>query len=140
MKIHGREIYFKRTVQATCEVAGICPDEDIANIQQVFTGTTAKVAKNIATIICALNKGYELTKQYEEDGYEPKPLTMDEVFLLDEETFIALQNEAVAAWSGEKPTVEAQPKKQKGKGKKAEGEEAEGSSSTSPGTSTTEEN
>ena len=140
MKIHGREIYFKRTVQATCEVASICPDEDIAKIQSLFEGPTEKVAKNIATIVCALNKGYELAKQYEDSSYEPKPLTMDEVFLLDEETFIALQNEAIMAWSGEKPTVEAQPKKQKGKGKKAEGEEAEGSSSTSPGTSTTEEN
>lgn len=140
MKIYGREIFFKRTVMATCKVASICPDEDIANVQSLFEGPTERVATNIATLICALSEGYELSKNYEEPGYEPRPLTMEEVLLLSEEDFLTLQNEALQAWIGEKPTVEAQAKKQKGKGKKGEGEAAEESSLTSPGTSTSEEN
>lgn len=115
MLIHGREIKFLRTVQAACDIADICPKGDMANIAELFKGTTKTRITNMANIICFLNEGYEEAKAFEEEGYKPIPITVKEVMALNEDTFNSLFVEATEAFYGDKQTVEVEPEKKKEK-------------------------
>lgn len=111
MIINGREIYFKRTVMATCIIADRCPEGDIARVKEIFEGAYHNYMENAAIFVVALNDGYERAKALEEPGYTPHPLTVEEVMLLDFDEFNALLDAAKAAFAAEKPTVETQPSK-----------------------------
>lgn len=117
MLIHGREIHFLRTVQAACDIADICPKGDMANIAELFKGTTKTRITNMANIIHFLSVGYEEAKAFEEEGYKPNPITVKELMALDEETFNILFTEATEAFYSDKQTVEVEPEKKKEKAK-----------------------
>ena len=123
MEIHGREIGFKRTVLATCEIAELSPKGDINQfVKLLMSKEYAVTQKAAAGFMAALSKGYEMAKAFEDLDYKPRPLTFDEVMCLDNDEFNALFQEALTAWTGEKVTVEAEEVKVKGKGKNAEGD------------------
>jgi len=124
MIIHGREIKFRRTVEATCELADKAPDGDINKYDKLLNSPKYSVTqKAAAEVIAALSKGYEKTRKYEEPGYVMNPLTLDEVLTLDEDTFTALFTEAMNAWQTDgKTTVETEPPKEKGKNGNGDGE------------------
>lgn len=112
MEIHGREIKFRRTVGATCRIAEACPDGDIQRISETMSPENlSKSQKFAAVFISALNEGYEKSKAFEEDGYIPNPLTVDEIMCLDQDLFTGLMTEATDAFKDIKQTVEAVPKK-----------------------------
>lgn len=113
MLIHGREIKFLRTVQAACDIADICPKGDMANIAELFKGTTKTRVTNMANIIHFLSVGYEEAKAFEEEGYKPNPITVKELMALDEDTFNILFAEATEAFYSDKQTVEVEPEKKK---------------------------
>ena len=115
MIIHGREIQFLRTVQAACDIADICPKGDMANIAELFKGTTKTRVTNMANIIHFLSVGYEEAKAFEEEGYKPNPITVKELMALDENTFNILFTEATEAFYSDKQTVEVEPEKKKEK-------------------------
>ena len=117
MLIHGREIKFLRTVQAACDIADICPNGDMANIAELFKGTTKTRVTNMANIIHFLSVGYEEAKAFEEEGYKPNPITVKELMALDEDTFNILFAEATEAFYSDKQTVEVEPEKKKEKAK-----------------------
>lgn len=117
MLIHGREIKFLRTVQAACDIADICPKGDMANIAELFKGTTKTRVTNMANIIHFLSVGYEEAKAFEEEGYKPNPITVKELMALDEDTFNILFTEATEAFYSDKQTVEVEPEKKKEKAK-----------------------
>ena len=117
MLIHGREIQFLRTVQAACDIADICPKGDMANIAELFKGTTKTRVTNMANIIHFLSVGYEEAKAFEEEGYKPNPITVKELMALDEDTFNILFAEATEAFYSDKQTVEVEPEKKKEKAK-----------------------
>ena len=117
MLIHGREIQFLRTVQAACDIADICPKGDMANIAELFKGTTKTRITNMANIIHFLSVGYEEAKAFEEEGYKPNPITVKELMALDEDTFNILFAEATEAFYSDKQTVEVEPEKKKEKAK-----------------------
>lgn len=110
MKIHGREITFKRTVWADCEINKYANGsmEQLENLLQADYVTSQMAS---AKIIETLSKAAEMAKKYEDPGYEPNPLTTEEALTLTGEEFRQAFNEAVKAWSGEQPTVIAVPKK-----------------------------
>lgn len=123
MEIHGREIGFKRTVLATCEIAELSPKGDINQFDKLLMSKEYAVTQKAAAgFIAALSKGYEMAKAFEDLDYKPRPLTFDEVMCLDNDEFNELFQEALTAWTGEKVTVEAEEVKVKGKGKNAEGD------------------
>ena len=123
MEIHGREIGFKRTVLATCEIAELSPKGDINQFDKLLLSKEYAVTQKAAAgFIAALSKGYEMAKAFENLDYMPRPLTFDEVMCLDPDTFNDLFIEALAAWGVEKPTVEAEPVKTKGKNAEGDGE------------------
>lgn len=115
MKVYGRDIKFKRTIQATCEVASLCKDGDAKNLDKLFDGKYQVSQVTAARFMVALSNGYETSQSYIKADYEPHPLTEGEALSLTEEEFDALFMEALDAWSGEKPTIETEEPKGKKK-------------------------
>lgn len=111
MIINGREIKFKRTVMATCIIADRCPEGDIQRAAELFNGDYRSRMENGAIFAVALNDGYERNRAFEEPGYKPHPLTVDEVMLLDFEDYEKLIEEATTAFAAEMPTIETMPSK-----------------------------
>lgn len=112
MKIYGRDYGFKMTVGASVEISEMCPDGDIKNIGQLLEGRFSQVSRTGAEFICALSRGFEAAKSFEEPGYKPAPLTVELLMTLDQETFTETQLEAMRAFKNDKQgTVEAEPAK-----------------------------
>lgn len=117
MQIYGREVGFRFTVGASAKISDLCPDGDISRLGEVLEGQYGKVARDSASIIAALSEGYEEARAFENPGYKPQPLTVEEVLTLRMGEFSQLQQAALTAWAEDsKPTVEVAPeKKESGK-------------------------
>lgn len=117
MQIRGREIGFLNTVKTTAELAKMCPDHDIDRLMELFPEDNQgipEILENGAKIIHVLNEGYERNKAYEEPGYEPQILTIDEIMYLPSDVYYKLMKSAWAQLqNGTKTTVEVEPVKKK---------------------------
>lgn len=114
MEIYGRKIRFRRTVAATCEIADLCPDGDIAKIDAMLKGTTRQVFHFQAAFIAALSKGYEDAAQFEDRDHVKQPISVDELSTLSLDEFAELFGEAAAVFADDgKTTVDAKPAKKK---------------------------
>jgi len=119
MEIHGREIHFRRTVLGNCEIAELCPGKDINKFAELIQGDYSTAQKAAAAFIVAMNKGYEMAMAFEDPGHSGKPLTLEEVMLLDNDAFNNLFEEALKVFADDgKTTVDAEPVK----GKNASGD------------------
>ena len=115
MQVHGREVGFRFTVGASAKISDLCPDGDISRLGEVLEGHYGKVARDSAAIIAALSEGHEQARSFEESGYKPRPLTVEEVMTLRMDEFSRLQQAALAAWMEDsRPTVEVEPEKKEG--------------------------
>lgn len=112
MIIHGKERKFLLTVGASAEIAELCPDGDLSRIGEALGVSFAKNLRFIARMIAAMSRGYEENRKYMEPGYEPDPLTVNEVLSLQMSEIKELQDEAFAAFKADTaPSVEVeQPK------------------------------
>jgi len=109
MKVHGREIKFLRTVGAVSEVAEICPQGNITKLVSLFKSENTRTNNDTwATLIVALNNGYEQAQKYADKKYKPNPLTKEELSVLTEDEFSQLMEEASEAWLGDKITIEVE--------------------------------
>lgn len=115
MEIHGRDIKFRRTVLATCEIAEKSPKGDVNQYDKLLQSKEYAVSqKAAADFMAALSKGYEMAREFEEPGYKANPITAAEILSLDDETFNGLFMEALRAWTGDAlTTVEAEAPKGK---------------------------
>lgn len=117
MIVHGKERSFLMTVQASVEIAEMCPDQDLTRIAEAFDQPTAKSIRFIAKFIAALSRGYENNRKYEEPGHEPDPLTVDEILSMPLTDIKALESEAFAAYFGStKREIEVKESSKKGEG------------------------
>lgn len=115
MQIYGREVGFRFTVGASAKISDLCPDGDITRLGEVLEGQYGKVARDSAAIIAALSEGHEQAHCFEEPGYKPRPLTVEEIMTLRMDEFSSLQQAALAAWMEDsRPTVEVEPEKKEG--------------------------
>lgn len=115
MRVYGREVGFLRTVAATCKIADLCKDGDIANAATLFDGNYQTSQDTAAKFMAIMSEGYENHRKFEEAGYEPRPLTDEEFINLSEDEFSECFKEAIMAYTGEKPTVETEAPKGKKK-------------------------
>lgn len=112
MKIRGREIGFLRTVKTACEIAKMCPDENLNRFGELFSGTVVSINETGAILIHLMNEGYEMNKHFDDPSYKPNPISVEEVMYLDDDTFQQLFMEMIRAFNGDTPTVETEePKK-----------------------------
>ena len=58
MIVNGRDVKFCYNVLASIEVAKICPDQKLENIQAIFSGPYDEQVTNTNKFMIALNKGY----------------------------------------------------------------------------------
>lgn len=123
MELHGREIKFRRTVLANCEIAEKCPDGDINRFNELLEGSYAVAQKAAALFMAAMSKGYEMEQKFIDPAYIERPLTEAECLLLDNDDFNNLFAEAMAVFSDDgKVTVETEEPKAKGKNATGDGE------------------
>lgn len=114
MIINGKERNFFLTVGASCSIAELCPDGDIANIGKLFSG--GRYSRNMTTIakfISAMNRGYE--ERANPGAEKPDVVTVRELMALTMDEFNQAEMEAFAAFNGgTKTTIEtAEPKSSK---------------------------
>lgn len=114
MKVHGREIHFLRTVGAVSEIAAICPQGNIGKLTDLLkTENTITINDTWVTFVSALSKGYEDAQKFANKSYKPNPLTKEECFVLTEDEFGKLMEEATTVWFGDKVTIEVEEPKKK---------------------------
>lgn len=98
MEIYGRNYGFRLTVGAACDIAEKCPGGELKNFQQLLVGDAASATEGRTVFLCALSRGDEEARSFEEPGYKPAPLTRALLRSLDISTFGALMAEASEAF------------------------------------------
>ena len=113
MEIFGEEYGFKLTIGASAAIAELCPEGDLARIEEVLDGKrVAKVINFTASFIEALAKGFDDARRYAGEEVTHKPLTADMVKALPSNVFKEVQSAAIAAFrSDTETTVEVAPSK-----------------------------
>lgn len=112
MVVLGKDIKFRRSVQANCEIADICPDKDINKFNELINGNYPTAQKAAATFVVALNRAYEDYANYIDPAHEPDPVSIREIMMLDNEQFNDLFMEALKVFADDgKTTVETEPLK-----------------------------
>lgn len=114
MVIYGKEREFLMTVGASADLAKACPGQKLANLGKLFSASGDDVTslEGTAKLIVALNKGHEMARSFREPGYQPDPLTVEQVLSLDMVTFRQLAQEAGKAMNQDR-TIESEPLKKK---------------------------
>lgn len=117
MIIHGKEYHFLLTVGTTRAIAKLCPENNIANIGLIFEGKdTDKMIDTIAELSAAMSAGYEARQKFLVDGYEPHPLTKEEVLTLTIQELEEVQSEVMnEIGAGMKTEIETEPDKKRKK-------------------------
>lgn len=116
MEYKGRKIGFKRTVGAVSDLAKIAPGGRVERLSEIFNEENmGATLESGAQFLAILNKWYEKSLVFVEDGYKPNPVPAEWFLNLDMEEFIELFNEAMKQFADDDiPTVEAvEPKGKK---------------------------
>lgn len=115
MKLYGRDYGFRLTVGAACELAQRCPGGELKNVMELVRGPLVSATEGRTALICALSRGCEEARSFEEPGYQPSPLTPELLRTLDPATFAAVFAEAMTAFTGDAKTeVEIENAKKNG--------------------------
>ena len=108
MELNGREIGFKFTMRAFKMFADFCPERDFSRIGEALSGKYGNIIENQMAFIIALNTAYCRSAEHKDEGQTP--ITMDEIYDLDQETLQALFIEAAKAMQeGMQTHVETKP-------------------------------
>ena len=96
------------TVGAAKRIAKLCPEGKLENLNVVMgTGNTVEMVDKVTEILVILNEGYESKRAYEEPGYTPDVLTVEELEALEIQELTKLQTEALRTMRrDQKPDVE----------------------------------
>ena len=120
MIVNGRDVRFVYNVLASIDVAKICPDQKLENIQALFSGPYDEQVTNTNKFMIALHKGYIESEKWKNSLFDEALLTEDELLRMDTRDYLKLQDEAIAAYIGDqKRAIETEPIKQKS-GKKTD--------------------
>ena len=116
MEYKGRKIGFKRSVGALAELTRLAPDGNVERLGEIFNAENmGATLEGSAQFLAIMNKWYEKSLVFTEDGYKPDPIPADWFLSLEMEELEELLNEAMAQFSeDDKTTVEAvEPKGKK---------------------------
>lgn len=114
MLLHGREVKFLRTVWAVSEISKVCPAHNINRFAEALKTEDSKELNDMWILfVTSLSAGYEMAQKFNEPGYDPRPVTVEEINTLTENEFNQLVTEATQAWIGDLITVEVEEPKKK---------------------------
>lgn len=117
MILNGREVGFYFNVFASIEVAKICPEAKLENIDKLFSGVSYEEdIEATSKFIIALNRGWIYGEKAKNPNFECEELRMEELLALNNADYLEFQNEAMKAYDdGNKRSVTTAPIKNKGK-------------------------
>lgn len=115
MEYKGKKIGFKRTVGAISDLAKLAPDGKLERMGELFSGDLSATVESGAQFLAILNKWYEKSRMFEEEGYTPDPIPADWFLMLEMEEYTDLLTEAMEQFNlDDQVTVEAvEPKGKK---------------------------
>ena len=116
MEYKGRKIGFKRTVGSLTELTKLAPGGKVERLGEIFNAENmGATLEGSAQFLAIMNKWYEKSLVFVEDGYKPDPIPAEWFMCLEMEDFESLLNEAIEQFAeDDKPTVEAvEPKGKK---------------------------
>lgn len=100
MKIRGREIHFRCTVEAHHKISALADDNNIQTVLNILRSdsNTVEMYSTAALFAVAMSEGYEDWMHWENPDYVQNPLTLDEINHLVRKDFDQLYTEAVDAF------------------------------------------
>ena len=109
MTYKGRKIGFKRTLGAVTDLSKLAPGGQVSRLSEMFSeDNLALTLESGAKFLAILNKWYEKSLVFEEEGYVPDPIPEAWFMALEMDEFSALMNEAMTQFGlDDKATVEA---------------------------------
>lgn len=112
MIILGKDRKFLLSTAAYYEIAAMCPNGDIKNIEAILSqNSTTEYLKNITKVAVIMNKWYEEYQKFSGEETQP-PLTEEEINLLPLSQFNLMTAEILQAFTeGQKTTVDVVNKK-----------------------------
>lgn len=114
MNIFGNEYGFMLTVGASEEVSELCPNGDLSRLGEVLQGSYKSTIDTVTKMVIAMAKAYDNYMAFEGHPVDHPALTAEMLKALPQDKFIAVQNEAMAAFRGDTATtVEVEPSKKK---------------------------
>lgn len=100
MEINGRYYGLLLTVSAASEIAQLCPGENFEHLNDVIFSPSIPVSNNaIINMACALSRGYESHRAFDDPGYTPAPLTPELLATLSLLELWQLRGEAIQAFN-----------------------------------------
>lgn len=113
MKIFGHEYGFMFTVQASIDLAAICPEKKIENLDKLFAEDDAAASMVAAAKMAEiLSRAHEQNKKFMDPEYEPCILTAPMALALPHKQFSLLQKEVMeSVQAGKETEVELEPSK-----------------------------
>lgn len=100
MELNGREVNFKYSMRAAKMFADFCPDRDISRMGEALSGQFGNVVDNQASFIIALNQAYVKSLDHKDEDLDP--ITKDELYDLDQDTFQEIFLAAAAVMTEDK--------------------------------------
>lgn len=116
MEYNGRKIGFKRTVGAVSDLAKLAPDGRVDRLGELFSENDLGLTlESGAQFLAILNKWYEKSLVFEDQGYVADPIPVEWFMSLDMDDYTELIDEAMRQFSmDDQTTVEAvEPKGKK---------------------------
>lgn len=109
MEYNGRKIGFKRTVGAVADLTKIAPGGQIERLGELFTAeNVGATIEGGAQVLAIMNKWYEKSLVFEDEGYVPNPIPADWFLTLDSDEFEKMLTEAMNQFTeDDKSTIEA---------------------------------
>ena len=96
MKIFGNEYGFMFTVQASVELAAICPEKKMENLDKLFSEDDAAASMVAAAKMAQiLSSAHEQYKKFMDPEYKPCILTAQMALALPHKQFAELQREVM---------------------------------------------
>ena len=112
MVVFGKEVNFRRSVQANCEIAEICPDGDINKFNDLINGPYKPAQTAAARFMAAMSRAYEDYANFTDPEHKADPVTERELMMLDGDEFNDLFPQALSVFADDgKTTVETEPVK-----------------------------
>lgn len=119
MKINGTDYGLEFNVQAHEEVAKLCPGQDIARLEELYNRGSAESLRADIAIACALSRGYEDHRHFEDPDYVQNYLTEEDFRFLPFYMITEIEKEITRVMAeGSGQTVEAEPVKSSSKNEK----------------------
>ena len=115
--IDFKKIKFARTAWANIQLAKLCPNNDISQLQKIVdTKDFVKQMNTMLDIILILKESYDRKAKFEDPSFEPYELTKEHLEVLNEDELAELLNKAFEVFGIEGAvSVETTPKKSKRK-------------------------